>query len=287
MMSATEDKMREALGMLSRNGPPKVAGLSRWLLDHLDTVAFHSIRSLAQEAGVDPNVIPRVARALGYDGYDPFRSAVQQIVQMRRGSYGDRARALRASKGSDVYEAMIEASRQNFARVTSADSVLDIEACAEALLTARRVHSVGVRSCFSIAHYFSYVGAMAFDNFVQVPSMPGAILDQMSQTGPEDVVVAITFEHYSAEVVRACQVARERGARIIALTDAHSSPIAQDAWKVILLPMAGPQLMPSLASAFLMTEMILTSMASRSDQAAEKTSDFEQRIADYGGYLPR
>lgn len=118
-----------------------------------------------------------------------------------------------------------------------------------------------------------------------VPSGPGAILDQISGTGPEDIVVAITCEHYSAEVVRACQVARERGARVLALTDAPTSPIATGAWKVILLPMVGPQLIPSLTGAFLVVEMMLAAMAAKSDRAAERIAGFEKRVARIGGYF--
>jgi hypothetical protein len=43
--------------------------------------------------------------------------------------------------------------------------------------------------------------------------------------------------------------------------------------------------MPSLASAFYLVEMLLASMAVRSDAAAERISELETRIARFGGYL--
>ncbi|MEZ5684673.1 MAG: MurR/RpiR family transcriptional regulator [Paracoccaceae bacterium] len=284
-MNRNEEDLRRALRALSEAGPRKLSGFALWVLANLDELAFHSIRSLAVAAGVDANLVPRLARALGYDGYDPLRVEVQRLVQTRANTYGTRARALRARQGAGVYEDMIRASQQNFDRVTSPVSLAEIDSCAEALLAARHIHTVGVRSCFSVAHYLSYAGSMAFESFVQTPALPGVILDQMSQATPEDVVVAITYEHYSAEVVRACQIARERGARIIALTDAEEAPIAAGAWKTLVLPMAGPQLMPSLASAFLVVEMMLAAMASRSEAAAARIGAFEQRTAKYGGYI--
>ena len=284
-MEPGEQKLRDALASLKASAPPKLGGLAAWCLDHLDQIAFHSIRGLSKQAGVDANLVSRLARELGYSGFDPLRSEVQRIIQARGKSYGDRARALRKSKNTELYAAMVAASLHNFEQTTSPATIAQIDACIEPLLRARRIHSIGVRSCLSIAHYFAYVGSMAFDNFVQTPALPGAILDQMSGAGPEDIVVAITFEHYSAEVVRACQIARERGARVLALTDSPASPAAQGAWKSLVLPMAGPQLVPSLASAFLAAELILAAMAARSDDAAEKITDFEQRIAGFGGYF--
>ena len=282
-MGEDERKLRAALAALGSGGAPKLSALAGWVLGNLDLVAFSSIRGLAAQAGVDANLVPRLARELGFDGFEGFRAEVRRIVQARGADYGSRARALR--RGGDVHAAVIEATRANFEALTAPGAVAQIDACVAPLLAARRVHAVGVRSCYGVAHYLAYVGTMAFDNFVPVPSVPGAILDQISGTGPEDIVVAITYEHYSAEVVRACQVARDRGARVLALTDAPTSPIAADAWQVILLPMVGPQLIPSLTSAFLVVEMMLAAMAAQSDRAAERIAGFEARVARFGGYF--
>ena len=284
-MLAAEQKVKGELAALAQSGPRKLAEFAIWVLAHFDDVAFLSIRALTEVAGVDTNLAPRLAQSLGYDRYNDFRAEVQRIVQTRGKSYGKRARALSGRDGSGIYSEMVAAGQQNFDAVTSLVSISEIDKCVDILVQARRIHTVGVRSCFSVAHYLSYVGSMAFDNFVEVASMPGGILDQMSRVNADDVVIALAYEHYSAEVVRACQVARERGAKIIALTDAETSPIALGAAKAIILPMSGPQLMPSLVSALLTVEMILAAMASRIMGVADRIEDFEQRIAEFGGYL--
>ena len=280
----TEEEIRAALIGLAQSGPPKLAGFARWLLDHLHQVAFQSTRALAQMAGVDANIVNRLTREIGYDGYDTFRSNMQENVQSSGRSYESRARALRNRPDEAVYAEVVAASRENMDRVTSAQVLTQIDACIAPLLSARRVYSVGVRSCYSIAHYLAYVGGMAFSNFMPVPAVPGEILDQISASTPEDIVIAIAYDHYSPEVVRAVQVAAARGARVLALTDSHASPIATDAWKVIHLPMAGPQLMPSLNSAFLAVELILAAMAARSSEAAENVANYEDRLSRFGGY---
>lgn len=95
----------------------------------------------------------------------------------------------------------------------------------------------------------------------------------------------ISYHHYAAEVVRACHIAKDRGARILALTDNHAAPIVLQAWQTIILPMTGPQVLPSLTSAFLMAEMILTAMACQSEVASANAEKFETAIHSYGGYL--
>lgn len=281
----TEENLRKSLLEIARLSPPKLSAFAAWLAENLGEVAFLSIRALAQKALINPNLVPRLSRELGYEGYEAFKADVQHIIQIKGSSYGHRARALRERMGSDIYSELISASRENIDLVTSPDGIATIDACIEPLRDARRIYSVGVRSCYSIAHYLAYVGGMAFDNFAPVPAVPGSILDQMSETTPDDIVVAITYEHYSAEVVRACQIAQDRGARVLALTDNSKSPIARGAWKVILLPMVGPQLMPSLNSAFLAVEMILAALAAKSEGAADKVALFEERVTRFGGYF--
>ena len=284
-MHAREAKIQSELIEVSQSGPRKLAQFAVWIINNFDEVAFLSIRGITDAAGLDTNLAPRLAHTLGYDSYNDFRAEVRRIVQTRGESYGKRARLLKGRDSYGVYTELTETSQQNFETVTSPINIAQIDSCVDILLKARRIHTVGVRSCFSVAHYLSYVGSGAFDNFVKIPSMPGDILDQISQVSPDDVLIAITYEHYSAEVVQACHIAQTRDAKIIALTDSLSSPLAFVATKSIILPMSGPQLMPSLVSAFLTVEMILAAMASRSEGAANRIADFEKRIAKFGGYL--
>ena len=273
------------LSRIATEGTPTLARFAAWVQDHHAEVAFNSIRGLADIAGVNSNTVIRLAKELGYDGYDAFRADIQAAFRSRTIGYAARAKALHNREGRDLFSELIAANRTNADAVFSTEMQSLVHGLVGPMLSARRIYSVGVRSCYSIAHYLSYVGSIAFDNFVTVPAHPGEIMDQLSRAGPKDIVVAITFAHYSTEVVRACQIARDCGARVVALTDGHKSPIAKGAWQVIPLPMAGPQFMPSLNSAFIVVEMIIAAMAAQSEAAATNVRRFEERIKQFGGYV--
>jgi DNA-binding MurR/RpiR family transcriptional regulator len=285
MSMKTLEQLNSDLMGIATEGTPTLARFAAWVQDHYAEVAFNSIRGLADIAGVNSNTVIRLAKELGYDGYDSFRVDIQAAFRSRTIGYAARAEALHNREGRDIFTELVAANRTNADAVFSAEMQSLVDGLVGPLLSARRIHSVGVRSCYSIAHYLSYVGSIAFDNFVTVPAHPGEIMDQLSRAGPEDIVVAITFAHYSTEVVRACQIARDCGARVVALTDGHASPIAKGAWRVIPLPMAGPQFMPSLNSAFIVVEMIIAAMAARSEAAAANVQRFEERIKQFGGYM--
>ena len=279
------EELRTDLCQIVETGARQISAFAAWVLDNYQEVAFRSLRSAAQAASVNQNSAVRLAKTLGYPGYDSFRSDIQAALREGFVSYSVRARALSGRDGTDTWQALREASDANMAAAFSPGMRALLAACAQELVGARRIYCIGVRSCFSVAHYFTYVGAMAFASVVHTPNEPGGIMDMVSQAGPEDIVIAITYAHYSWEVVRGVTIARDCGARIIALTDSMASPIARGAWKVVPLPMEGPHFMPSLAPAFSIIELLLAEMVLRAPDAEKRVHDFEERIKRFRGYV--
>jgi DNA-binding MurR/RpiR family transcriptional regulator len=270
---------------LATYGAPQVAALAAWVLDRPEEVAFKSVRALASSADVNSNTVVRLAQALGFDGYEACREEFRAALLEKTAAYAERAAALQEGDEPTVLGALRDAHVRNAAAMFSPEMDRLGDECADRLLAAPRVFCIGVRSCLSVAHYFSYAGSMAFPNIAPLQMQPSGIVDMLADAGAGDVLVAVTFRHYSVEVVRACAIARERGVAVIAMTDNWSSPIAAGAWRVLPLEMAGPQFLPSLASAFLLVEILLARMAMKSGDAARRIEEFEQRVMRAGGYV--
>ena len=163
---SNDETLKDRLSQVSAQGTPALRSFARWLLDNLSVVAFSSIRGLAKQAGVNPNTVTRMAKELGYTSFDAFRTDVQATIQTPAPNYGARAQTLRHEHRDSAFAALMEAHGKNTAMLFSADIMDTLNACIDPLLGARKVYVVGVRSCYAIAHYFSYVGGMAFSNFV-------------------------------------------------------------------------------------------------------------------------
>ena len=279
-------RLHQQLAEIARNAPPALRKLALWLQDNLPQVAFSSVRQLADAAGASPNTVMRLAQALGFGGYGELRESLRLDLRSSTGIYAERTRDLRLHPGGALWDIAARADLDNIAALYQPQVIEVLDRCASRLLAARCVHTVGARSCFGIAHHFAYLGGIAFGNFSPPPSLPGMLVDQMATAAPDDVVVAIAYEHYSAEVVLACDIARDRGVPFVALTDRPSSPIARGAAEALFLPMSGPHIMPSLTAALSALESLLAVMASRSPKAARRVAEHEARVRDFGGYIP-
>ncbi len=75
---------------------PETRKAATWVLENPNDIGVSSIREVAEAADVKPNTLVRMARHIGFDGYDDFREALR--VQIRRGTetFPDRARWLQS-----------------------------------------------------------------------------------------------------------------------------------------------------------------------------------------------
>lgn len=269
---------------VSRSGPPGLRSVAAWLADRPEELAFHSVRGLAAVLGSDANSIVRCIHAAGFTGFAEARKMAQECLRISYQGYKPRVDALQGISQTKLLETLSDAAQRN-ARKAFADPLrAEIEKLAEVLLAARRVHCIGVRMSYALAHLFTYRGAIVHSNIVPAPSQPGLILDSLIDSGPEDVVILISFARYSAETLRAAKVAVNRGARVVAITDRLDSPLAEGAWRVLRMPTDGPHVMHSLAGATILIETLLEIMFSREPEAAQRLEAFERNLLEIGAY---
>ncbi|MEE4317205.1 MAG: MurR/RpiR family transcriptional regulator [Erythrobacter sp.] len=271
--------------LLARSGAPSLRALAAWLADHPEEIAFHSVRGLAKAAGTDPNTVMRTTKAAGFSGFAEARKIVQLALKQENHGYVARADALRQTGSGRLLEAMAQAAQSNTRQVFSPALTATIEEIVPHLLSARQVHCIGVRMAYALAHYFTYRGGIAHAHVRPAPALPGLLLDSLIESGPDDVVIAISFAHYSTEVIRAAGVARERGARVLALTDRRDSPLAEGAWRVLLAPVEGPNVMYSIVGAMTIIEALLELMAAGDTASTARIEAFERGLLGMGAYM--
>lgn len=269
------------LGQLASHGPRQVADLAAWLADHPEDLAFHSVRGLARQAGTNANTVIRLVRALGYPSYDAARAAAQEAVRRAAGIEAV------ATPAAERHLARHHAAEAALAELFEPHRAAQVTECARLFLDARRVTALGVRSCYALSHYFTYAAAMGHANIFPAPAQPGLMMDHLAASGPEDAVLVITYAYYSTEIIRATEVARARGARIVAITDSHASPVAAGAEQLFVLPISSREHQPVLGPAMHLIDWLLEEMLRLNPEAPARVAAFEQRLLDAGAYDPR
>ncbi len=260
---------------------PQLRQAARFVLDTPTEVAIKSMRRVAAEAGVAPSTMLRLAKAIDYANYEIFRKPFQEAMRDRGNRFGSRAKWLqKLAERSDSGALLSSMARADIANVESAFQSNEPKSFARAaklIRNARQAFVVGTGGAYGFAHYFHYVGRMALPSLRMASVDSGSLIDDLVDLQPSDAIVAMAMRPYSSATVRAAAFARDRGARVIAITDSRSSPLARDAACLLLTPTQSPQFFPSYTAAVAVLETLAAFIVSGGDKrTVAKIADVER-----------
>ena len=268
---------------------PQLRKAAQYVVDNPNDVGVSSIVELADSAGVKPNTLVRMAQAVGYDGYDDFRAPFRDALRSGRLSFPDRARWLqsiaRGGKHGALLTQMASGAMENIEGLFGATTADSVKAAADAIVEARTTYVLGVGIAYALAHNFAYLANMALESVVAIPREGNLPADDLARAGAGDVLLAMTFTPYRAEVVAAVEAAKREGVTVIALSDSRASPIALGAGHAFVIPTATAQFFPSTiaAGAFLETLMAFV-VADASPEVVANIERFHERRLAGGVY---
>ncbi len=240
---------------------PEMRKAAAYLLENQNEIGVSSMREIAAAAGVKPNTLVRMARSLGFDGYDRFREPFREEIRQGGASFPDRARWLQSlSKGGklgglfgDMASSAITNIEQSFA-ATDADAM---KAAADAIVRARHCYVLGVGINHMLARGFAYLARMAVENVRAIPRDGSLAMDDIAHADGRDVLIAMTFKPYRTEVVDAVELAHEQGMTVIGISDSPASPLVGGSAHAFVLRTETPQFFPSTVAATAFMETLM------------------------------
>src|SRR5205823_4097881 len=134
---------------------------ARYVLERPRDVALLSMREQARQAGVQPATMTRLAKHLGFPGYDAVRESYAAAVRGGHLGFAGKAGAqVRSQKlrGDWVAAAeMVESLTAHIGRLGRPEALERVVAAAEHLAAARRIYCLGLRSSHPVAWHIHYV----------------------------------------------------------------------------------------------------------------------------------
>ena len=276
-MSSVLQTIRQQMDGFSK-GQKRIA---EYILSDYDKAAFMTAAKLGKTAQVSESTVVRFASELGYSGYPAMQKALQELIRGRLTSV-QRIRASEIEEGDLLSRAMhrdvetINATIEGIDRTAFANVV-------EKLLAAEHVYIVGVRSSAFLAGYLNFYLRLLMDNVILVKhSAAGEIYEQMVHIGPKDALIAISFPRYSNMVIHAVDMACERGADVIAITDNGMSPLMPYATEALFVQCEALSYVDSLAAPLSFLNALVLAVGYRRRQEVDETfSQLEQVWSKY------
>jgi DNA-binding MurR/RpiR family transcriptional regulator len=268
---------------------PEAQKAAKYVLENPTEVGVSTVREIATAAQVKPNTVVRMARQVGFEGYEDFRDPFKQAI--REGSVGftDRARWLqdisRSGNLGGLFADVVGAAIRNIEETFAGLEPDRLENAARAIWNCRSVYTLGVGVNNSNAHNFTYLASTGMVDFHAIPKTGSVAVDDIAWADERDVLITMTSTPYRTEVVEATRIAKEQGVTIIALSDSPASPILRMADHGFVVAVDTPQFFPSSIAIIALLETLLSFViAVASPEIVERVERFHERRRQHGMY---
>src|SRR5437762_1287843 len=187
--------------------PMRLQEVGRFVAANDYDATTRSMRELASVAGADPASFTRLAKALGYSGWEELRAALTEARRPPQSSpFSGRARSRRRGPDSDIslVSEKLEAEALGLTRI----SPNSIAAAAKTLRAARRIWIAGFRSCHGVAELLNYELRLFRPDEVQLVGGSGPEDLDLGAFRASEALVVIGFAPYSRASVLSARAAR-------------------------------------------------------------------------------
>ncbi|GAA3467280.1 MurR/RpiR family transcriptional regulator [Nonomuraea roseola] len=237
---------------------PKAAAVLEVLLSQPRRASYGSAAELAQLAGVNVATVTRTAQALGFAGWP----ALQQELRARYMSSLSAGQV--AAEHSGTGSPSARSLRRDLDSLALLNRRMDEEVLltiAEAVAAARRTVIVADGSYAAVGLALAHNAGLAGYDVRAVTAGDAELANAVAAIGERDVLIAISFWRLYESTVLAANVARARGARVFAVTDAASPALAEAAEQVVMVPAEGVAFFPSLTAGLAVAQALVTQLA--------------------------
>ena len=198
-------------------GQKKIAS---YILSNYDKAAFMTASRLGKTVGVSESTVVRFAVELGFEGYPEMQKTLQELVRNKLTSVQRIEVASDQFGNQDVVSSVLQRDANAIRMTGEALDRGQMTRAVDAILHARCIYIVGVRSSAALANYLNFYFRNIFDNVRLVSSTATSeMFEQLLRVGREDVVIGISLPRYSSRTVKLLQYAHDSGATVVTITD--------------------------------------------------------------------
>ena len=255
--------------------------IAQYITEAYDKAAFMPASRLGKTVGVSESTVVRFAVALGFDGYPALQKAMQEMVLNRLTSVQRIEVANDRLGNQDVISMVVRSDIEKLRQTEETVSREEFNNAVNAILKAKRVYILGVRSVAPLANFLGYYLNYMFNNVHVISGMStGEMFEKIVGVNSEDVVIAFSFPRYSASTTKGARYCCSAGATVIGFTDSKLSPLGQCCDHVLIAKSDMVSLVDSLVAPLSLINALIVAIAAKREKELSRTFENLERIWD-------
>jgi DNA-binding MurR/RpiR family transcriptional regulator len=229
--ATTFDELKESIAQAYPTLSPQLQRLARYVIDKPHDLALGTVAAVAQANEVQPSSLIRFANALGFSGFSQMQQVFQshlverstpyreRIARMRQGSKADKA------KGTDVLHTFVGDAVNELHHLEENVHADTLNAAVKVLARAPQIHVLAQRRAFPVACYLAYALNQLELRANLLDGLGGMLNEFAHSIRPGDALLVASFRNYSPAVIDTARACRQRGVKVVAITDSPLSPL--------------------------------------------------------------
>ena len=255
--------------------------IARYITDSYDKAAFITANRLGKTVGVSESTVVRFAVDLGFDGYPSMQKAMREMVLNRLTSVQRIEVANNRLGDQDVVSMVLHADMEKLRQTSETISREEFNTAVDAILKAKRVYILGVRSVAPLANFLGHYLNYMFNNVHVISGFSaGEMFEKIVSVNSEDVIIAFSFPRYSASTTKGARYCRSAGATVIGITDSKESPLGQCSDHILVAKSDMVSLVDSLVAPLSLVNALIVAIAAKREKELSQTFANLERIWD-------
>ena len=255
--------------------------IAQYILAHYDKAAFMTAAKLGMTVGVSESTVVRFASELGFDGYPQLQRALQELIRNRLTSVQRMEVTSDQLGDGNILHKVLNLDIEKIRRTMEKASVEDFEQAVDAIVSAKNIYILGIRSASALSGFMSFYFNQIFENVRLINTTSASeMFEQIMRIKEGDVFIGITFPRYSKRTTNAAKFAKQNGAKVIAITDSDLSPIAEAADHLLLARSDMASFVDSLVAPLSMINALIVAIGIRKKDEISSTYERLEQIWD-------
>ena len=254
--------------------------IAEYVLKNIGEVSFMTVAELAKALDVSDTSIIRTTRAMGFSGFSDFQRSIQQELRRKMQDMNrpmsPKDRVLSKSAKRDVVNPATQGLGLVLGYLNSAlenngreklDKTIDI------LTGSRQKFICGYRGSGAVIDFFAQKLRLFLPMVHTLRSADSETIERLADISSEDCLFVCSFPRYNHMAIQASGMARRAGAKVIALTDKVTSPIAQDADISLLADVDFPGFCNTYVAPLFICDLLLLLLSEKINLEASSKAD--------------
>ncbi|WNC12988.1 MurR/RpiR family transcriptional regulator [Brevibacillus brevis] len=270
MTESVHERIRKAYEQLT-NQQKLVA---KYILDEPNQVALNPAKVIGANSGTSETTVIRLCYALGYSGFTELQNEIRQsllfpviresVVQTLHDT------TYEFTDSEDVISFTLE---QDVAFIQKTLNELDrglFERAIQSIVQAKKIVVVGGRTSYAPAYWLAYaLNIVKGETLLYRGQIDDANL-LISEADRDWLMIALVFPRYLQDTLQFAKAAKDKGAKILVITDHELSPVGPLADVLLKVTTPSPPTLKGMSSIFTLLNALMIGVSQMDGEKVKK-----------------